>query len=200
MSNTQAGGASVPRKPKTICPVCLGPSARFISNGPARCADLIAAIGRGNNTHASRLPQKSRSLLDVFRLDPDLVRVIAKFSPPSPSPYDKSSAPRNQPTTDHRSSSPHAIASRNPTKTLAPASSTSNPGPNHTARTLRRSRRLPQRNQRNSPAQTPSRPKDSKTTLLGFLSRMACFAPTAPTADRFVEFLRGQFPGDPRTN
>lgn len=182
-----------PAKAEKICAVCCGTEREVTLDCPADCAYLLAAH-RYEEQHPRQLPADT-PLLDV-RLTPDLVRLhpeflsalaftIAKFCAAQPA------------TTD-----PDVLAALESLagtyKTLASGILYEQPPVPPVQRALYDFLSTFLSETKQSPAQTSlGHPKDSEIfQLLVFLYRMGLLRTNGrPRSRRFLEFLRGQFPG-----
>jgi hypothetical protein len=179
-------GRFCPAKAETICPVCCGTEREVTLDCPPDCAYLIAAH-RYEEQHPRQLPADT-PLLDV-RLAPDLVRIhpqllsaiaftIAKFCAAQPAATD-----------------PDALAAL---QSLASGIVYEQPPVPPIQRGLYDALAAFLNETKQSPAQdSQGRPKDSEIfQLLVFLYRMGLLRTNGrPRSRRFIEFLRGQFPG-----
>jgi hypothetical protein len=179
-------GRFCPAKAETICPVCCGTEREVTLDCPPDCAYLIAAH-RYEEQHPRQLPADT-PLLDV-RLAPDLVRIhpqllsaiaftIAKFCAAQPAATD-----------------PDALAAL---QSLASGIVYEQPPVPPIQRGLYDALAAFLNETKQSPAQdSQGRPKDSEIfQLLVFLYRMGLLRTNGRRRSRrFIEFLRGQFPG-----
>jgi hypothetical protein len=182
-----------PAKAEKICAVCCGTEREVTLDCPPDCGYLLAAH-RYENEHPRQLPPDT-PLLDV-RLTPDLVRLhpqflsaiaftIAKFCATQPAATD-----------------PDVLAALQSLaetwKTLASGIVYEKPPVPPVQRGLYDSLSAFLAETKQSPAQSPlGHPKDSEIfQLLVFLYRMGLLRTNGrPRSRRFIEFLRGQFPG-----
>jgi hypothetical protein len=179
-------GRFCPAKAETICPVCCGTEREVTLDCPPDCAYLVAAH-RYQEQHPRQIPTDT-PLLDV-RLAPDLVRIhpqllsaiaftIAKFCAAQPAATD-----------------PDALAAL---QSLASGIVYEQPPVPPIQRGLYDALAAFLNETKQSPAQdSQGRPKDSEIfQLLVFLYRMGLLRTNGrPRSRRFIEFLRGQFPG-----
>jgi hypothetical protein len=186
-------GRFCPAKAETICPVCCGTEREVTLDCPPDCAYLLAAH-RYEEQHPRQLPPDTL-LLDI-RIAPDLVRVhpqllsamaftIAKFCAAQPAATDPDVLAALQSLAESY-------------KTLASGIVYEQPPVPAVQRGLYDALSAFLNETKQSPAQTPQgRPKDSEIfQLLVFLYRMGLLRTNGrPRSRRFLEFLRGQFPG-----
>ena len=182
-----------PAKAERICAVCCGREREVTLDCPPACGYLLSAY-RYEGQHPRQLPPDA-ALLDV-RLAPDLVRLhpqflsaiafaVAKFCASEPSASD-----------------PDVLASLQALaetwKTLASGILYEKPPVAPVPRALYDSLAAFLAEGKQSPAQSPlGHPKDSEVfQLIVFLYRMGLLRTNGrPRSRRFIEFLRGQFPG-----
>jgi len=182
-----------PAKAEKICAVCCGTEREVTLDCPSDCAYLLAAH-RYEDQHPRQIPSDT-PLLDV-RLAPDLVRLhpqflsaiafaVAKFCATEPAATDLDVLAALQ-----------ALAET--WKTLASGLIYEKPPAPPVQRALYDSLSAFLAETKQSPAQSPlGHPKDSEIfQLLVFLYRMGLLRTNGrPLSRRFIEFLRGQFPG-----
>jgi hypothetical protein len=180
-------------KAETICSVCCGTEREVSLDCPPDCAYLVAAH-RYEEQHPRRLSADT-PLLDI-RLAPDLVRIhpqlmsaiaftIAKFCAAQPAATDPDVLAALQSQAESY-------------KTLSAGIVYEQPPVPPVQRALYDTLAACLNETKQSPAQTPqSHPKDSEIfQLLVFLYRMGVLRTNGrPRSRRFIEFLRGQFPG-----
>ncbi len=188
-------GRFCPAKAETICPVCCGTEREVTLDCPRDCAYLVAAH-RYEEQHPRELPADT-PLLDV-RLAPDLVRIhpqllsaiaftIAKFCSAQPGATDPDVLAALQSLAESY-------------KTLAAGVVYEQPPVPPLQRGLYDALTAFLNETKQSPAHdSRARPKDSEIfQLLVFLYRMGLLRTNGrPRSRRFLEFLRGQFPGAP---
>ncbi len=182
-----------PAKAEKICAVCCGTEREVSLDCPAGCAYLLAAH-RYEENHPRQIPPDA-PLLDV-RLAPDLVRLhpqflsaiafaVAKFCATQPAATDPDVLAALQSLSESY-------------KTLASGIVYEQPPVSSVQRGLYDSLSAFLTETKQSPAQNPlGHPKDSEIfQLLVFLYRMGLLRTNGrPRSRRFIEFLRGQFPG-----
>ena len=188
-------GPLLPGKGRNHRPVCCGTEREVTLDCPPDCAYLLAAH-RYEEQHPRQLPAET-PLLDV-RLAPDLVRVhpqllstiafaIAKFCAVQPAATDPDVLAALQSLAESYNTLAAGIVYEQP-----PVPPIQRGLYNALAAFLNETKQ--------SPAQNPQgRPKDSEIfQLLVFLYRMGLLRTNGrPRSRRFLEFLRGQFPGAP---
>jgi hypothetical protein len=186
-------GRFCPAKGETICPVCCGTEREVTLDCPPGCAYLVAAH-RYEEQHPRQLPADT-PLLDA-RLAPDLVRIhpqllsaiaftIAKFCAAQPAATDPDVLAALQSLAESY-------------KTLAAGIVYEQPPVPPIQRGLYDTLAAFLNETKQSPAQNPpGHAKDSEIfQLLVFLYRMGLLRTNGrPRSRRFIEFLRGQFPG-----
>jgi hypothetical protein len=186
-------GRFCPAKAETICPACCGTGREVTLDCPLDCAYLVAAH-RYEEQHLRELPANT-PLLDV-RLAPDLVRIhrqllsaiafnIAKFCAAQPAATDRDVLAALQSLAESY-------------KTLVAGIVYEQPPVPPVQRGLYDALVTFLNETKQSSAQTPEvHPKDSEIfQLLVFLYRMGLLRTNGrPRSRRFIEFLRGQFPG-----
>jgi hypothetical protein len=186
-------GRFCPAKTETICPVCCGTEREVTLDCPPDCAYLLAAH-RYEEQHPRQLPADT-PLLDV-RLAPDLVRIhpqllsaiaftIAKFCATQPGATDPDALAALQSLADSY-------------KTLAAGIVYEQPPVPPVQRGLydALSAFLTEAKQPQSQASLGSFKDAEVFQLLVFLYRMGLLRTNGrPRSRRFIEFLRGQFPG-----
>ena len=186
-------GRFCPAKGETICPVCCGTEREVTLDCPPDCAYLVAAH-RYEEQHPRQLPADT-PLLDV-RLAPDLVRIhpqlisaiaftIAKFCAAQPAATDSDALAALQ-----------SLAGSY--KTLASGIVYERPPVPSVQRGLydALSAFLTEAKQPHSQASLGTFKDSEVFQLLVFLYRMGLLRTNGrPRSRRFIEFLRGQFPG-----
>ena len=186
-------GRFCPAKAETICPVCCGTEREVTLDCPADCAYLVAAH-RYEEQHPRQLPADT-PLLDV-RLAPDLVRIhpqllsaiaftIAKFCATQPATTDLDVLAALQSLAESY-------------KTLAAGIVYEQPPVPPVQRGLYDALAafLTEAKQPQSQASLGSFKDSEIFQLLVFLYRMGLLRTNGrPRSRRFIEFLRGQFPG-----
>ena len=186
-------GRFCPAKAETICPVCCGTEREVTLDCPLDCAYLLAAH-RYEEQHPRQLPADT-PLLDV-RLAQDLVRIhpqlmsaiaftIAKFCAVQPAATDPDVLAALQSLAEsYKTLAAGIVFEQSPVPPIQ--------------RGLYNALIAFFNETKQSPAQNPQgRPKDSEIfQLLVFLYRMGLLRTNGrPRSRRFLEFLRGQFPG-----
>jgi len=182
-----------PAKTEKICAVCCGTEREVTLDCPPDCAYLLAAH-RYEETHPRQVPPDAR-LLDV-RLAPDLVRLhpqflsaiafaVAKFCATQPAATDPDVLAALQSLAETYKTLASGIVYEQP-----PASSLQRGLYDSVAAFLTETKQSPAQN-------ALGHPKDSEIfQLLVFLYRMGLLRTNGrPRSRRFIEFLRGQFPG-----
>ena len=187
-------GRFCPAKAEKICAVCCGTEREVTIDCPSDCGYLLSAH-RYENEHPRALPADT-PLLDV-RITSDTIHThgrflsaiaftIAKFCATQPS------------TTDPDVLATLCRPSPKPTKLSLPASSTSSrPPPTSNANSTTHSPPSSPNAKQNTTPASFGPVKDSEIfQLLVFLFRMGLLRTNGrPRSRRFIEFLRGQFPG-----
>lgn len=186
-------GRFCPAKVETICPVCCGTEREVTLDCPVDCAYLVAAH-RYEEQHPRQLPADT-PLLDV-RLAPDLVRIHPQLLSAIAFTIAKSCAAQPTATDPDVLAALQSLAESY--KTLAGGIVYEQPPVQAVQRGLYDALSAFLNETKQSSAQTSqSRPKDSEIfQLLVFLYRMGLLRSNGrPRSRRFIEFLRGQFPG-----
>ena len=186
-------GRFCPAKGETICPVCCGTEREVTLDCPPDCAYLVAAH-RYEENHPRQLPADT-PLLDV-RLAPDLVRIhpqllsaiaftIAKFCAAQPSTADPEVLASLRALAETYRTLISGILYEQPPAALIPRQLY-----DAVSRFLAASKQ-------NSEPPSFGPVKDPEIfQLLVFLFRMGLLRTNGrPRSRRFIEFLRGQFPG-----
>ena len=176
-----------------ICPICCGKEREVTLDCPSDCAYLLAAH-RYEEQHPRQLPADT-PLLDI-RLAPDLVRIHPQFLSAIAFAVTKFCAAQPATTDPDVLAALQSLAESY--KTLASGIVYEQPPVPHVQRGLYDSLSAFLKETKQSPAQNPQgRPKDSEIfQLLVFLYRMGLLRTNGrPRSRRFIEFLRGQFPG-----
>ncbi len=186
-------GRFCPAKAETICPVCCGTEREVTLDCPADCAYLRAAH-RYEEQRPRQLPPDT-PLLDV-RLAPDLVRIHPQLLSTIAFTIAKFCASQSAATDPDVLAALQSLAESY--KTLAAGIVYEQPPVPAIQRGLYDALAAFLNETKQSPAQTTEgSPKDSEIfQLLVFLYRMGLLRTNGrPRSRRFLEFLRGQFPG-----
>lgn len=182
-----------PAKAEKICAVCCGTEREVSIDCPPECAYLVAAH-RYEDQQPRQLPTDT-PLLDV-RLAPDLVRLHPQFLSAIGFAVAKFCAAEAAATDADVLAALDALAGT--WKTLASGIFYEKPPVPPVQRGLYDALSAFLAETRQSPAQSPlGHPKDSEIfQLIVFLYRMGLLRTNGrPRSRRFIEFLRGQFPG-----
>jgi len=186
-------GRFCPAKAEKICAVCCGTEREVTLDCPSDCGYLLAAH-RYEDQHPHQIPPDT-PLLDV-RLAPDLVRLHPQFLSATAFAVAKFCA------TEPAATDPDVLAALQALagtwKTLASGLIYEKPPVPSVQRALYDSLSAFLAETKQSPAQSPlGHPKDSEIfQLIVFLYRMGLLRTNGrPRSRRFIEFLRGQFPG-----
>lgn len=182
-----------PAKAEKICAVCCGTEREVTLDCPPDCAYLLAAH-RYEEHHPRQLPPDT-PLLEV-RLAPDLVRLHPQFLSAIAFAVAKFCASEAAATDPDVLAALEALAET--WKTLAAGIVYEKPPVTPVQRGLYDALSAFLAETRQSPAQSPlGHPKDSEIfQLIVFLYRMGLLRTNGrPRSRRFIEFLRGQFPG-----
>jgi hypothetical protein len=182
-----------PAKAEKICAICCGTEREVTLDCPPDCAYLLAAH-RYEQQHPRPIPAGT-PLLDVH-LAPDLVRLHPQFLSALAFVIAKFSAGETAVTDTDVLAALQALAETY--KTLASGIVYEQPPVSSLRRALYDALSAFVNDTRQSPPQNPfGHPKDSEIfQLLVFLYRMGLLRTNGRSRSRrFIEFLRGQFPG-----
>ncbi len=182
-----------PAKAEKICAVCCGTEREVSLDCPPDCGYLLAAH-RYEEQHPRPIPADT-PLLDV-RLAPDLVRLLPQFLSAMAFTVAKFCAGQPAATDPDVLATLQSLAETY--KTLSSGIVYEHPPVSAIQRGLYDAVSAFLAESKQSPPQSPlGHPKDSEIfQLLVFLYRMGLLrANGRPRSRRFIEFLRGQFPG-----